>query len=371
MSMLRQLIRPRVRHGIIQPVTALSTMYIGGGASPSSRCRVPSYATSPSMSEPQGSKRFYGHQHKPVPPRLRTADTWRHMSKTVSASDTADLGHNSEVDHKAAAATNGTAESPKHDVIDKLLGLFRLQPLEADDRPKILCEFVTQAAFNFMSCGAVAMAKMYAGSDAALTMGLIMGAHLVLLPVMIYTAGPISGAHFNPMVTSVFMMARMQSVSSGVCYIIAQCLGGIFGAAGAFYSLPVSMQNVGFAGVQGVPLDRTVAQAFLGEVYASFFFVFVLFGMLVDKRGWGKLGPLAVPLAICLDMWILGPVSSMCINPARALGPAVVTGFWENHWLWWTAPFVGGLTAGKLYTKFWLPKDQLPDLAKKAINKVL
>ena len=45
--------------------------------------------------------------------------------------------------------------------------------------------------------------------------------------------------------------------------------------------------------------------------------------------------------------------------------------FWENHWLWWTAPFVGGLTAGKLYTKFWLPKDQLPDLAKKAMEKVL
>ncbi len=45
--------------------------------------------------------------------------------------------------------------------------------------------------------------------------------------------------------------------------------------------------------------------------------------------------------------------------------------FWDNHWLWWTAPFVGGLTAGKLYTKFWLPKDQLPDLAKKAMKKVL
>ena len=98
----------------------------------------------------------------------------------------------------------------------------------------------------------------------------------VLLPVMIFTAGPISGAHFNPMVTSVFVMARMQvfirleklldfvpcvvssiahdkamclyclhqrhcvvqSLSSGICYVIAQCLGGIFGAAGAFYSLP-------------------------------------------------------------------------------------------------------------------------------------
>lgn len=367
--MLRLLVRPSVSRGLTQPVAIISTSYSGSIAPLSSASLATQYKQSRTAPEPY-SLRSLGHQHKVVIPRLRKADTWRHMSKSVSASDP--VGQDSEVDRNASAAISDVqTEAPKHDIIDKLLGLFRLQPLEADDRPKVLCEFVTQAAFNFMSCGAVAMAKMYAGSDAALTMGLIMGAHMVLLPVMIYTAGPISGAHFNPMVTSVFMMARMQSVSSGVCYIVAQCLGGILGAAGAFYSLPVSMQVVGFAGVQGVPLDRTVAQAFLGEVYASFFFIFVLMGMVVDKRGWGKFGPFAVPLAICLDMWILGPVSSMCINPARALGPALVTGFWENHWLWWTAPFVGGLTAGKLYTKFWLPKDQLPAIAKAAAKKVL
>ena len=44
--------------------------------------------------------------------------------------------------------------------------------------------------------------------------------------------------------------------------------------------------------------------------------------------------------------------------------------FWENHWLWWTAPFIGGLTAGKLYTKFWMPKDQLPAAAKAAVDVV-
>lgn len=44
--------------------------------------------------------------------------------------------------------------------------------------------------------------------------------------------------------------------------------------------------------------------------------------------------------------------------------------FWENHWLWWTAPFVGGLTAGKLYMKFWMPKDQLPAAAKAVSRKL-
>ena len=50
---------------------------------------------------------------------------------------------------------------------------------------------------------------------------------------------------------------------------------------------------------------------------------------------------------------------------------AVMYRFWENHWLWWTAPFIGGLTAGKLYTKFWLPKAQMPAAARKAAEKLL
>ena len=43
-------------------------------------------------------------------------------------------------------------------------------------------------------------------------------------------------------------------------------------------------------------------------------------------RGWGQFGPFAIALGITFNMWITGPISSNCINPARALGPAVVTG---------------------------------------------
>lgn len=50
-------------------------------------------------------------------------------------------------------------------------------------------------------------------------------------------------------------------------------------------------------------------------------------------------------LVIPVLIFLVGPVSSMCINPARAFGPALASGFWEHHWLWWTAPFVGGFAA--------------------------
>ena len=66
--------------------------------------------------------------------------------------------------------------------------------------------------------------------------------------------------------------------------------------------------------------------------------------------------PVLTLFIVCL------PFHAICVAVCR---------FWENHWLWWTAPFVGGLTAGKLYMKFWMPKDQLPAAAKAASKKLL
>ncbi|KAK9905050.1 hypothetical protein WJX75_008658 [Coccomyxa subellipsoidea] len=223
--------------------------------------------------------------------------------------------------------------------------------LSSPEKKKVFCEFVTQAVFNFCSCSAVAAATMNAGGNDLLSTGLVMAAHMVLLPLLIFTFGPVSGAHFNPMVTAAFVATKAMALKLGVAYIIAQVLGGVVGAAAAFSSLPAALQTAAYAGINAVPADHTVLQAFMGEVYASFVFVSVLFGTVVDKRGWGRLGPLAVGLIVPLLMWLEGSVSSMCINPARAFGPALVTGVWDNHWIFWIAPFLGGVPAGLIYSK--------------------
>ncbi|KAK9796998.1 hypothetical protein WJX73_000334 [Symbiochloris irregularis] len=226
---------------------------------------------------------------------------------------------------------------------------------EVTEQTKFISEFVVTALFNFLSCTAVATAKQMASSDLQSTL-MIMAAHGVILPLLIFAFKNVSGAHFNPMVTFSMVMAGEQSAKSGLSYVAAQCLGGILGAFVAFFSLPKALQTTMHMGVQSVPDGHTVAQAFVGEFAAAYFFLFILFGTLVDKRGWGKLGPFSVPLAIMLLIWLVGPISSMCINPARALGPAVVTGFWENHWIWWTAPLLGGAAASVTYARLFLPR---------------
>lgn len=88
--------------------------------------------------------------------------------------------------------------------------------------------------------------------------------------------------------------------------------------------------------VQAVPADHTVAQAFMGEMFAAFVLMFVicLFGLdPKSPRADGEKIPLVVSITIPFLIYIVGPVSSMCINPARAFGPALVSGFWENHWV--------------------------------------
>ncbi|KAK9831579.1 hypothetical protein WJX74_001033 [Apatococcus lobatus] len=222
---------------------------------------------------------------------------------------------------------------------------------DAGEKKKILGEFFLQAGFNFLSSGAAAMAAVSFSNAAHVTLA-VMGAHMVIVPLLMSMFAPISGAHFNPMISVVMGITGMLKASTAMGYVLAQSLGGILGTSALWNCLPPDLKQLQYIGAQAVPADRTIAQAFGGDILASFFLMFGVFALVVDKRGWGKLGPLAVAMIIATNMWIFGPISSACMNPARALGPAFVTGFWQHHWIWWTAPFIGGISAGYIYKRF-------------------
>lgn len=94
-----------------------------------------------------------------------------------------------------------------------------------------------------------------------------------------------------------------------------------------------------------VPPDHTVLQAFVGETAASFILIAIVLFWALDPKGDPKRIPLIMGITVPLLIFTVGPVSSMCINPARAIGPAFASGAWANHWIWWTAPFLGGFLA--------------------------
>ncbi|KAK9856428.1 hypothetical protein WJX84_004077 [Apatococcus fuscideae] len=142
-------------------------------------------------------------------------------------------------------------------------------PFDNEEKKKVFCEVLAQACFNFLSIGAVSMATVNCGGNGLYTTLTVMATHFVILPLIIFAFGPVSGAHFNPMVTTVMVLTGLLRATTGLGYIVAQCFGGIIGAAAWWNLLPAASRQLSMIGAQGAPADHSVAQIFGGEVAAS------------------------------------------------------------------------------------------------------
>lgn len=173
------------------------------------------------------------------------------------------------------------------------------------------------------------------------SVGIALSFMLVVFGVII-GIGHISGAHINPAVTIALWSMRRFPTRDVVPYVIAQCVGAIAGV----FLLESTLGNVASVGAT-VPHISTAA-AFAVEFAFSFALMFVVAAVATDERVPGGMGPLAVggTVGFCaLQGWLTG--ASM--NPARSLGPAVASGVWTVHWIYWLAPIIGMLAAAQLY----------------------
>jgi hypothetical protein len=91
----------------------------------------------------------------------------------------------------------------------------------------------------------------------------------------------------------------------------------------------------------------------------TFFLVMVIFGTVVDPRGPRAIAPLAIGLIITMDILTGGRITGAAMNPARALGPAIVQQDFTNWWIYWVGPIIGGLIAGYAYKSIWLGGGRL------------
>src|SRR5207245_2139987 len=88
----------------------------------------------------------------------------------------------------------------------------------------------------------------------------------------------------------------------------------------------------------------------IGFMVSSFCLVFVVFGTGIDPKGsFHAVGGMAIGLTIAIDIMMGGPLTGAAMNPARWFGPAVVSGFFVNWYVYWIGPFLGGAVAGLLY----------------------
>jgi MIP family channel proteins len=170
----------------------------------------------------------------------------------------------------------------------------------------------------------------------AITFGLV-------IMVMIYAVGHVSGAHFNPAVTFAFALTRHFPWTKLLGYWIAQAAGALIAAAILRGSLG-NRAHIGAtlpAGSQG--------QAFLWEAVLTFFLMFVILSVATDTRAVGEAAAIAIGGTVGLDAMFGGPVTGASMNPARSLGPALVSGDPHALWIYLLAPLVGAAVGGFAY----------------------
>ena len=172
-------------------------------------------------------------------------------------------------------------------------------------------------------------------------------AHGGIIGIMIYAFGHISGAHINPAVTIPMILIREIPVKDGIGYIGAQIAGAIMAAATLWTILPKLGQQVNF-GTQGGPsdiLNHSVASGFAVEAVLTFFLLVTICMTAAHKKASAGWAGFAIGGMVFLIHLVGIPLTGASVNPARTLGPALISGFWEFHWMYWAAPLVGGIIA--------------------------
>nr|QKE23199.1 aquaporin 14 [Rhincodon typus] len=167
---------------------------------------------------------------------------------------------------------------------------------------------------------------------------------------LIHCFGEISGAQVNPAVTVAFLCTRKLDFLQFGSYLLAQCLGAVIGSGIIYMSLPVKSASRHL--VNMVSPDGNAGQALAMEIFATFQLVFTIFAVDDHRhREVGEPGSLAIALSLTAGI-LAGKFSGGSLNPARSLGPAIITGFWEHHWVYWIGPILGAVLGGISYEFF-------------------
>ena len=181
-------------------------------------------------------------------------------------------------------------------------------------------------------------------------------AHGLAIAVMVSATGGISGGHLNPAVTFGLFVGGKIDFGKTIAYWIAQLSGAV---AAGFLCVCLLGSGAVAGGTPDIPQANngsllpivSVAQAIAIEAVLTFFLVFVVYGSAVDARA-PKIGGLAIGLTVALDILFGGPLTGAAMNPARTFGPALASGHWNNHLVYWIGPLLGGALAGLIYGRF-------------------
>jgi MIP family channel proteins len=204
-------------------------------------------------------------------------------------------------------------------------------------------EFFATFALVFIGAGVVVMDTLHGGTIGLLGIAV---AHGLVLMAMVYATGHISGGHVNPAVTAAMWVTKQIRGKMALLYVVAQLLGASLAGFILLGLFPAATANLG---VPDLGANVSFFQGILVEAILTFFLVFTIFGVAVDKRAPAGVYGAAIGLVLTFDILFGGLLTGAAMNPARAFGPALASGYWATQLVYWIGPLVGAIVAGLVY----------------------
>jgi len=207
-------------------------------------------------------------------------------------------------------------------------------------------EFIVTFMFILLGCGSCVTGWEDSGTPTIVHLALVFG---LSAAVAISIAGDVSGGHINPVVSVALCIVGRIKLKRCLFYIVAQCLGAIVGAYVLQLMTPKDLRNS--IGPTTVVKHLTESQGFAFELIMTFILVLTVCAVTDPDEPETTSPGITIGLTICA-LHLVGIRFTGCsMNPARALGPSLVTSVWHhNHFMvYWLAPFIGSVCASVLY----------------------
>jgi aquaporin NIP len=214
-----------------------------------------------------------------------------------------------------------------------------------NNRPDLLRRATAEAfgafALVFAGCGAIVADAERGGALGAVGVSLVFG---LVIMAMVYATGHLSGAHLNPAVTLAFTLTRHFPGREALAYVAAQLLGALAAASlllAVWPSEPAAL---------GATLPTVGAgSALVYEAVLTAFLMFVIMAVATDTRAVGAGAAIAIGGTVGLDALFGGPITGASMNPARSLGPALLSGELHDLWIYIFAPIAGAALGALAY----------------------
>ncbi len=210
---------------------------------------------------------------------------------------------------------------------------------------RAVAEMYGTFALVFFGCGAIIMDSFPGGRYGTFGIAMVFG---ITLAVAVSATMHISGGHLNPAVTLGMLAARRIGGSDAFVYIAAQLAAACLAIIALKAFIPNSVGVIALWGTPMVSSRVTFTQAIGLEAVMTFFLMGAVMGTAAARNA-PRIGGFAIGLTVFVAVMMSGALTGGALNPARAFGPAVISGNLTGHAAFWIGPILGAVVAALLW----------------------